>query len=173
LAQLAGDVNELELKDAVQGAKIKDIENVLSTANLNQSAQLSVSGRKVVSLPKNASNGGMSVKLEGLTATNLVSGKAIANGSSVTFNTIASNKYYLSNKTIITGDGNIYTFTNSTGAVADLWAVNLTATFGVGNEPDVATCDKIFSWRIGSLCRRQLDRNKRNDGRWWRCNQAD
>jgi len=41
IVQLAGDVS---LLDAVQGAKIKDIENVLSTANLNQSAQLSVSG---------------------------------------------------------------------------------------------------------------------------------
>jgi hypothetical protein len=67
LAQLAGEMN---LLDAVHGAKIKDIENVLSTANLNQSAQLSVSGRKTISLPKNASNGGMSVKLEGLTAEN-------------------------------------------------------------------------------------------------------
>ncbi len=59
--------NEVSLLDAVQSAKIKDIENVLSTANLNQSAQLSVSGVSPISLPKNAANGGMSVKLEGLT----------------------------------------------------------------------------------------------------------
>ena len=69
LDQLAGEVS---LLDAVQGAKIKDIENVLSTANLNQSAQLSVSGVSPLSLPKNASNGGMQMKLEGLTAENLV-----------------------------------------------------------------------------------------------------
>ena len=65
IVQLAGDVS---LLDAVQGAKIKDIENVLSTANLNQSAQLSVSGVSPLTLPKNAANSGMSVKLEGLTA---------------------------------------------------------------------------------------------------------
>ena len=78
IAQLAGEVN---LLDAVQGAKIKDIENVLSTANLNQSAQLSVSGRKTISLPKNAANGGMSVKLEGLTAENLIVNGDFRNGT--------------------------------------------------------------------------------------------
>ncbi len=71
LAQLEGDVNlfkeESNLKDAIQDSKIKDIENVLSTANLNQSAQVSVSGTSPLSLPKNVANGGMSVKLEGLT----------------------------------------------------------------------------------------------------------
>ena len=67
IAQLASEVNQIEVNDAVQSAKIKDIENVLSTANLNQSAQLSVSGVSPLSLPKNAANGGMSVKLEGLT----------------------------------------------------------------------------------------------------------
>ena len=64
LAQLAGEVS---LLDAVHGAKINEIENVLSSANLGQSAQLSVSGVSPLSLPKNAANGGMSVKLEGLT----------------------------------------------------------------------------------------------------------
>ncbi|NLL63988.1 MAG: hypothetical protein GX241_07170, partial [Ruminococcaceae bacterium] len=77
VSQLAGEVR---LLDAVQSAKIKDIENVLSTANLNQSAQLSVSGRKTISLPKNAANGGMSVKLEGLTAENLVVNGDFRNG---------------------------------------------------------------------------------------------
>lgn len=80
VSQLAGDVNELGIKDAVQGAKIKDIENVLSTANINQTTTLSVMGRKVVSLPKNASNGGMQVKLEGLTAENLVANGDFRNG---------------------------------------------------------------------------------------------
>ena len=77
VSQLAGDVS---LLDAVQGAKIKGIESIISTMNPNQSAQLSVSGRKVVSLPKNASNGGMQVKLEGLTAENLVVNGDFRNG---------------------------------------------------------------------------------------------
>lgn len=58
--QLAGDVNQTD-------AKIKDIENILSTSNPSQSAQISVSGVSPLALPKNASNGGMSIKLEGLT----------------------------------------------------------------------------------------------------------
>ena len=62
--QLAGEVS---LLDAVQGAKIKDIESIISTMNPNQSAQLSVSGVSPLSLSKNAANGGMGVKLEGLT----------------------------------------------------------------------------------------------------------
>ena len=65
ITQLAGEVS---LLDAVQEAKIKDIESIISTMNPNQSAQLSVSGVSPLSLPKNAANGGMSVKLEGLTA---------------------------------------------------------------------------------------------------------
>lgn len=64
LVQLAGD---LSLLDAVHSDKIKDIENVISTMNPNQSAQLSVSGVSPLSLPKNAANGGMSVKMEGMT----------------------------------------------------------------------------------------------------------
>ncbi len=64
ISQLAGDVS---LLDAVQGAKIKDIENVLSTANIGQSAKISVTGTSPLSLPKNAANSGMSVKMEGLT----------------------------------------------------------------------------------------------------------
>lgn len=64
VSQLAGDVS---LLDAVQGAKIKDIENVLSTANIGQSAKISVTGTSPLLLPKNAANSGMSVKMEGLT----------------------------------------------------------------------------------------------------------
>ncbi len=65
-------VSQIEVKYAIQDSKIKDIENVLSTANFNQSAQLSVSGVSPLSLPKNAANGGMEVKLEGLTVENLI-----------------------------------------------------------------------------------------------------
>ena len=48
--------------------------------NPNQSAQVSVSGASPLSLPKNAANGGMSVKLEGLTAENLVVNGDLRNG---------------------------------------------------------------------------------------------
>lgn len=86
LDQLADDMNlfkeESNLKDAIQDSKIKDIESIISTMNPNQSAQLSVSGRKVVSLPKNAASGGMSVKLEGLTAENIVVNGDFRNGLS-------------------------------------------------------------------------------------------
>lgn len=67
ISQLESDVSELELKDAIQSDKIKDIENILSTANLNQSAKISITGTSPLSFPKNAANSGMSVKLEGLT----------------------------------------------------------------------------------------------------------
>lgn len=77
---IEGNLAKLELADAEHSSQIRDIENVLSTANLGQSAQLSVSGIKTVSLPKNASNGGMSVKLEGLTAKNLVVNGDFRNG---------------------------------------------------------------------------------------------
>ena len=85
ITQLDSEVSlfkeESNLKDAIQDSKIKDIESIISTMNPNQSAQLSVSGRKIVSLPKNAANGGMSVKLEGLTAENLVVNGDFRNGT--------------------------------------------------------------------------------------------
>lgn len=77
LDQLAG---EMSLLDTIQGAKIKDIESVISTLNPNQSAQLSASGASPLSLPKNAANGGMSVKMEGLTAENIVVNGDFRNG---------------------------------------------------------------------------------------------
>ena len=215
LVQLAGEVS---LLDAVQGAKIKDIEDVLSTANLGQSTQVSVSGRKIVSLPKNAANGGMQVKLEGLTAENLVVNGDFRSGTTgwlgvlgtistanneLTYKVdslnanamveqqidiaIPGHKYYarvyinpkytnnvnLSMGTpvvtvavnmanawnrvsaIITATSNarfrFYLNTISPYVVGDtiklkdIMTIDLTATFGAGNEPDLATCDAMFS----------------------------
>ena len=71
---------ESNLKDAIQDSKIKDIENVLSTANLNQSAQLSVSGAQDYFSPEKRKQWGMSVKLEGLAAENLVVNGDFRNG---------------------------------------------------------------------------------------------
>jgi hypothetical protein len=220
--QLAGEVN---LLDAVQGAKIKDIENVLSTANLGQSAQLSVSGRKTVSLPKNAANGGMQVKLEGFTAENYLPNGDFRNGINGWINTnfdvvqsdgvllqknndqgarfrqfsvanlnetdiyyayaiiqcsvippaasiifgqtnaalVVYDYFYtyasqntdvqrLSLKGNIDLSGNYHTLGLSVKEayqgnikVKHMSIINLTETFGAGNEPDIATCDKIFS----------------------------
>ena len=216
MTQLASDIN---LQNAVQSDKIRDIENVLSTANLGQSAQLSVSGRKTVSLPKNASNGGMQVKLEGLTAENLVVNGDFRNGLTgwifspeitnkvlvgdvLSFTAPAASKYAGVNVSVVTGrkyyiratfkstsnqvvfnlagvtniahsggggfetKSTIQSWASPTGnyalRVQDLrtsgWdeiqikggnsgfiCVDLTATFGSGNEPDLATCDKMFS----------------------------
>lgn len=227
ITKLAGDVS---LLDAVQGAKIKDIENVLSTANLNQSTQLSMSGVSPLSLPKNAANGGMSVKLEGLTAENLVVNGDLRNGTDgwihhLLFSTETivdgnlrstrnqqrpyfgrsitkirlNDKIYYSlhirgskegfadlefGNTFALSEGgrislspitttfnkktNIHTVTSDLTAFFKIVAasatyntsgdyleirggsdgikiINLTATFGAGNEPDLATCDAMFS----------------------------
>lgn len=74
--------SELALADAEHSSQIKNIENVLSTANINQATTLSIMGRKTISLPKNASNGGMIVKMEGLTAENIVVNGDFRNGTS-------------------------------------------------------------------------------------------
>ena len=191
LDQLAGEVN---LLDAVQGAKIKDIENVLSTANLNQSAQLSVSGASPLPLPKNAANGGMQVKIEGLTAENLYVGdyelnlNTYVNGlQSIAL--IKNNKYYTrrsydvisgipnttitgrvstltpshifiegnmptSNVSVYNGDdvmsANLTAYGTQTGDIKQviltgLRIINLTATFGAGNEPTKEQCDLMFA----------------------------
>ena len=214
MTQLASDIN---LQSAVQSDKIRDIENVLSTANLGQSAQLSVSGRKTVSLPKNASNGGMQVKLEGLTAENLVVNGDFRNGLTGWTNysggtsvvesgyvkytpTLAAgaisngfkqlsvgNKWYvrtiIKSSSPVTGaigfaksgvgtilvEGNIGTSDTTISGILTIAnedinefiigrptviqniyiknasAINLTQIFGSGNEPDLATCDAMFS----------------------------
>lgn len=221
LVQLESEVSlfkkESNLKDAIQDSKIKDIESIISTMNPNQSAQLSVSGRKVVSLPKNASSGGMQVKMEGLTAENLVMNGDFANGetgwtryaamSIPTFtqyadyiniefsskttrsglyrnvDTVIGNKYYcrfvfrgISNEALwtynpnststatgswqtvsrlVTADAETleigFRFIDQTGLssqsidVRGFTTINLTETFGSGNEPTKEQCDLIFS----------------------------
>lgn len=205
ISQLAGEVS---LLDAVHSDKIKDIENVISTMNPSQSAQLSVSGRKIVSLPKNASNGGMSMKLEGLTAENLVvngdfrngatgwvgitegisvvNGELYNNGNNANLRQVyqtvlkSNQKYYIKYyyriiagsvglsagsmpviandvtagsgylskiyQTITTNGNIIINISPSSQVYIDnVQLINLTATFGAGNEPDLATCDAMFS----------------------------
>ena len=221
LDQLAGEVSlfkdETNLNNAVQSDKIKDIENVISTMNPNQSAQLSVSGRKTALLPKNAANGGMEVKLEGLTAENLVVNGDFRNGptgwpaigtpSVMTITdklavngTVAnSSAGYYKDISTSTGDKIYIAITSTNGAtnfpriilfdfgtiantkvtdingvinsvietskingvrfyiqqllgaaytnvtIDNIRIINLTETFGAGNEPTKEQCDIIFS----------------------------
>jgi hypothetical protein len=234
LVQLESEVNlfkeESNLKDAIQDSKIKDIESIISTMNPNQSAQLSVSGVSPLSLPKNAANGGMSVKLEGLTVENEAVNGNLENGLIAPFrrydfsgeSTLAINSSapisgnYDIRLTITTADSSTYLAgLNRAGNIGDkiylhfyakilsgtpiirsihegtgtgnsiyggdvlngrntriidvmgtsnyagiiyfdstsVWdmqmdnfmRINLTKTFGAGNEPDLATCDEIFS----------------------------
>jgi len=220
---IEGNLAKLELADAEQSSQIKSIEAVLSSANLGQSSQLSVSGRKTISLPKNASNGGMSVKLEGLTAENLVINGDFRNGTTgwinssnavniridggmiaydstgvwngimtpISIQTTSGDKCYIRTSVIVNQDVDsinsligfyqpnavsynygalvantmksmsaiiISSFTGlssirlRTGALSGAivkWGktslINLTQIFGSGNEPDLATCDKVFS----------------------------
>lgn len=61
------EVQKLQLTDTQQSHSIKQIEDTLNSININQEATAEAEGYSTVSLPKNAANGGMSVKLEGLT----------------------------------------------------------------------------------------------------------
>ena len=209
--------NDLLLKDAEQSSKVKDIENILNTSNINQTATQTASGRKTISLPKTAGNGAMNVKLEGLTAENLVNNGDFRNGTtwwnkpanSDAFSVVNNEAIYVTNITDVSGSriysifdkkiaekyyisalikrsaagksnkiffggveknqitisseyeriSGILTPINNTSLsiyfdnqtigetckVKDVIAVNLPAIFASGNEPDVATCDKMFS----------------------------
>ena len=195
--QLETDLNKTDIKNAEQDASIKSIEQILSQSNLNQTAQVSSSGREIISLPKTASNGGMEFKLEGLTAQNLIVNGDFRNGTtgwtkypsstSLTIEnqalkvvattdgyaqvykyipTIIGNKYYTRFKyvagnvvpNLVSVDG-IYTATSTSMQikisgtvlagdyyyVKSVISIDLTTTFGAGNEPDLATCDTMFS----------------------------
>jgi len=138
------DVRETGEKNSVA---ISSLENVINSANLNQETTATATGVDTIPLPKTAANGGMQVQLFGQSAQNLVNGKNIAPGASVTFATILNNKYYVSNQpALITGDGNNYTSTNSGATTINIVAINLTATFGPGTEiTDVPTLNKLFA----------------------------
>lgn len=224
IATLETNLKQTDIKNAEQDASIKSIEQLLSQSNMNQTAQVSSTGREIVSLPKTASNGGMEVKLEGLTAQNLVvngdfrngttgytptngtisatnnelifTGNSSTTGTSVVVFTLpnitTNNKCYIcfdfyildnvtsvyieklgsfaaqikSNPQTLTWSRHygIYTaigasankativaiFSNSTNLnktlrIRNVKTIDLTATFGSGNEPDLATCDAMFS----------------------------
>lgn len=236
--KLDNSVNEgLALKadtvDVMQNKQsIATLESILSDVNINQEAQVTTSGASPLSLPKNAANGGMSVKLEGLTAENLIVNGDFRNGTTgwdfggsginsivdtnlrntgttgtkypyivknftlgvqndkiyiaFTYRFNAGSKiisarvsYYSNSKTItlidipkveewtmlsgiatLTGTAsNTYNFiyhnyestTDADGQYIEINSdfgykvINLTATFGAGNEPTKEQCDKLFA----------------------------
>lgn len=65
-------IEELRMSDLRQMSAIKEVENTLNSININQETTNTASGYGTISLPKNSANGGMQVKLEGLTAENLI-----------------------------------------------------------------------------------------------------
>ena len=65
-------IEELRRSDLQQMSAIKEVENTLNSININQETTNTASGYGTISLPKNAANGGMSVKLEGFTAENFL-----------------------------------------------------------------------------------------------------
>ena len=205
-------IEELRMSDLRQMSAIKEVENTLNSININQETTNTASGYGTISLPKNASNGGMEVKLEGLTAENLVVNGDFRNGTtgwtSVNVSELAAANGIASftatarygrivraysapigsimyMRARVKGSANIYVGTQSGARATRLkgtgsfevisqrqeintsspsltiqdgstsgWSkvdvdfgfvINLTATFGAGNEPTVEQCDIIFS----------------------------
>lgn len=83
----------------------------------------------IKSLPTGSLEGSVKdLSFDGLTLVNEVEGKDIANGGSVSFDSISGDIYYDSlNDTNITGDGTTKTITNNTGATVDIVVINKTS----------------------------------------------
>lgn len=74
-------IAEQKLKVAKVEKELNDYKSVMAQVNINQEAKQKASGYGIVSLPKNAANGQISVTLKGKTATNLVKNGDFANGT--------------------------------------------------------------------------------------------
>ena len=72
--------NELIESDMVTGARVATLENVISSANINQETTATASGVDTISLPKTAANTGMQVQMFGQSAENLVVNGDFRNG---------------------------------------------------------------------------------------------
>ncbi len=212
------EVQKLQLADTQQSHSIKAIEDTLNTININQEATATAEGYETISLPKIAANGGMSVKLEGLTAENLIVNgdfrnglagwsysaatsisieyetlRIISDGSSRTYatrqvkNNITDKLYIVCvakknenpinlgiggnmlidsySQYVLMDSDDFVTYSlirtaqsnnewvgvvRGEGIAVDvsvkyLMGINLTATFGAGNEPTVEECDAMFA----------------------------
>lgn len=207
----------------VTDARVTTLENVISSANINQETTATVTGVDTVSLPKTAANTGMQVQMFGQSAENLVVNGDFRNGTTgyLSFNASLSvvggnlintagsienfgesrrdnvfskdNIFYLKSRFRVTNSnatsarvlaGDSAVRLNVTHPVANQWyelsvvglhestdsrlllrhlyanaatangavmevdyvlGVNLTATFGAGNEPTKEQCNKLFA----------------------------
>ena len=71
-----------QLKIVQVERELSGFKEVIQQVNVNQEAKQKVSGYGIISLPKNAANGQVSVTLKGLTATNIINNGNFANGTS-------------------------------------------------------------------------------------------
>jgi len=97
-------IDETRVKVINVEKNISDISKALTNLNPDQEAKQSVSGYGILSLPKNAANGQISVTLRGLTATNIVRNGNFANGTTDWLRTYATSSV-TGNILSITGDG--------------------------------------------------------------------
>lgn len=125
---------------------LQSYKNTTKNVNVNQEAWQITEGRRVINLPETAGAGHASFGLKGLTATNVVKGRAVQPQASVSFDALSNNQYYNDfGKEIFVGNGTTHTITNTTEEEVDILVVDLTQTFGIGNEPTKEECANIFN----------------------------
>ncbi len=115
-----GVINDIKLKTELNSHDISSLQNTLTSINANQESTITAEGYKQVSLHKNAANGGMGVKLEGLTAENLVVNGDFRDGTTGWFESGASLSTTEQNVTVfetINPSGRIYKTGSLTGGV--------------------------------------------------------
>jgi hypothetical protein len=128
----------------------QDLASVKQTLQQGNGATLDFEDIGIVPLDARAT-GRANPTVEGRTVTNIVDGAGIANLGTVTFASVFNYKYFdVLHGTILTGTGSDMTVTNDTGATKDIAVINLTATYGAGNEPTASDCAKIFSYFDGT-----------------------
>lgn len=120
---LATETDERKTKDAELEVKIAQVEE--TARKIAESDDVgTVEGNTVITLPKNVASGDMNVEVEGLTLEQLVDGADIADGNSVSFDSVSGVDYYDTlNSVIIAGDGTTKTATNSSGETADMMII--------------------------------------------------
>ncbi|HAN20432.1 MAG: hypothetical protein A2Y15_08750 [Clostridiales bacterium GWF2_36_10] len=119
--------NDALTSSAENTESIKSLEESFSNSNPNGENRVSItSAADIVSLPKNAAQGGLIGVVKGMTIYPLAIGASVIVGGTVTFASVLNNKYYDSlHKTILTGTGSTMTVTNDTAATASFIVVDL------------------------------------------------
>lgn len=97
--------DNITLKTSKIEKELNDYKATMQQININQEPKQKTSGYGVISLPPNAAEGQVSgVKIQGLTATNIIKNGNFANGTNGWQGTNAT-LYADNNKLIVTGDG--------------------------------------------------------------------